>query len=285
MTQSIIVHAIQTSIVLAVFALGLRATAADMTYLLRNRDLLIRSFVAMGVVMPAFALVVVAFTGIPEPAKVALVALSVAPVPPLLPGKASKISTANEYAIGLMFVAALAAIAYVPLVFGLAGHILGVSVHVPLKPVVFVTFLTVVAPLAGGVVVHRLWPVFAERAARPIAITAMVLLVLSALPVVVVVLPRVVALAHDGSVAAFAGFIGVGLVAGYLLGGRNPEHRLVLGMAASWRHPGLAVAVSSAASLHHVHIVAAVALYLLVNFVVDLGLLLWRKEKRSPHQT
>jgi BASS family bile acid:Na+ symporter len=236
----------------------------------------------MGLVMPLFALAVAAFTGIPDPVKIALVALSAAPVPPLLPGKASKVSTAHDYAIGLMFVAALAAIAYVPLVFGIAGNLFGVNAHVPLATVVFVTSLTVLAPLAAGVVGRRFWPALAGRVARPIAIAAMTLLILSVLPVLVILIPRAVALAHDGSVAGVAGFVVVGLVAGYLLGGPDAEHRNVLSMAASWRHPGLALAVSSAAFPHEKNMIAAIGLYILVNFLVDSGVIVWRKAMRQP---
>jgi hypothetical protein len=97
-----------------VLSIGLQATIKDATYLLRNKSLLIRSLVAMDIVMPLFALAVVMFTTIPVSAKIALAALSVAPVPPLLPRRTAKVTATGDYAISLLVVAALLAIAYVP---------------------------------------------------------------------------------------------------------------------------------------------------------------------------
>ena len=88
--QSLILMALKLSIVLNVFALGLNATLADATSLLRRPKELAKAFLAMNVVMPIFAAIVVGIFDLHPAVKIALVALSLSPVPPILPKKALK---------------------------------------------------------------------------------------------------------------------------------------------------------------------------------------------------
>src|ERR1051325_2472887 len=72
---------LKVSIVLLVFGLGLRVNAQDTIYLLRRTGLLWRSLLAMNVVMPLVAVALVAAFDLHPAVKLALVALSVSPVP------------------------------------------------------------------------------------------------------------------------------------------------------------------------------------------------------------
>jgi BASS family bile acid:Na+ symporter len=246
-------------------------------HLFRRPGKLARAFIAMDVIMPLFALAVAALTSVPTPVKVALVALSVAPLPPLLPGRTSKVSSSGDYTIGLLFTAALVAIVFVPLSIALMGSLFGLEAHVPFSKVVTVMLMTVLAPLAAGIFVHRMWPSFAARYAGPVSIFALVLLIASALPVLFVAVPQAVALAHNGSVAAFAAFVVLGLAVGHYLGGPDPEDRTVLAIATASRHPALAIVAASALFPDQKLAIAAVALYLLVNFVIATPYSIWRK--------
>src|SRR5262245_65300775 len=101
--QALILLALKISIVLTVFAVGLRSTTDALMHLFRRPGKLVRSFVAMDVIMPLFALAVAGLTSVPTPVKVALVALSVAPLPPMLPRRTSKVGGSAEYTVALLF--------------------------------------------------------------------------------------------------------------------------------------------------------------------------------------
>jgi len=113
--------AVVSSIFLTVLGLGLSATWRDATFLLRERGLLFRSLVSMFVVMPVVVAVVAQVSSLPEAVKIALVALAIAPVPPILPKRELQAGGHSGYAVGLLVVGALIAIVYVPLAVG--GHV------------------------------------------------------------------------------------------------------------------------------------------------------------------
>jgi bile acid:Na+ symporter, BASS family len=76
---------ILASIFLTVLGMGLAATWNDATYLVRKPALLARSLLSMFVVMPVVCVCAALLFHLPPPVRVALVALAISPVPPLLP--------------------------------------------------------------------------------------------------------------------------------------------------------------------------------------------------------
>jgi len=107
--------AVVASIFLTVLGIGMSATLRDVTYLVRERGLLFRSFLSMFVVMPVAVAFVAHVSNLPEAVKIALVALAIAPVPPILPRRELKAGGHAAYAVGLLAMGALIAIIYVPL--------------------------------------------------------------------------------------------------------------------------------------------------------------------------
>jgi bile acid:Na+ symporter, BASS family len=83
--QHLIGLAINISMFLIVFALGLRATMQDATYLFRNPELFARSLLSMNVLMLVVAVLIAVMLNPAPEIKIALVALALSPVPPILP--------------------------------------------------------------------------------------------------------------------------------------------------------------------------------------------------------
>ena len=83
---------IVTSIVLNLMALAMRAHARDVLHMFRNWRLGLRAFVAMFGVVPAIALAMSLNFGLRPEVKIALLVLSLSPVPPLLPKKSASIT-------------------------------------------------------------------------------------------------------------------------------------------------------------------------------------------------
>jgi bile acid:Na+ symporter, BASS family len=116
---------INASIFLVVFALGLKAEMRDAFQLLRQPGLLIRSILAMNVIMALFAVTFAAIFDLPAVIEITLIALALSPVPPILPNKQEKAGGSHSYAIGLLLAASFAAIVIAPLAVPLIAGLFG----------------------------------------------------------------------------------------------------------------------------------------------------------------
>src|SRR5271157_1910240 len=170
--QALILLALKASIVLSVFAIGLASRVDDTLFLLRQPRLLVRSALAINVVMPLVAAAMALRFDLPEAVEVTLVALAVSPVPPILPKKQMKALGESSYAIGLMVGAAAVAVVFVPLAIELLGLTFETPLHIGPWPIAKLVFATVLAPLATGMLAGRLAPALASRFARPVALIA-----------------------------------------------------------------------------------------------------------------
>jgi predicted Na+-dependent transporter len=271
--------AIQASVFLIVFSLGLGSTQEDALYLLRRPRQLVRSLLSMNVVMPLVAAGLAAVFDFPGALNISLVALAVSPVPPILPKRQLRAGGRASYAVGLLMVAALLAIVFIPLALKLIALGFGKEAHVPEAAVARLVAITVLVPIAAGIVVRRLAPAFAARAARPISLGAMALLGV----VVVLLLIRAwrpaVSLIGDGHVLALAAFVAIGLIVGHLLGGPDPRDRVVLALATASRHPGVALAIAAANFPQEKRVMGAILLYLLISLIVSVAYLAWRRSQ------
>lgn len=99
---TLILLALKSSIFLTVFALGLNVSPKDTTYLFRNPGQLVRSLLPMYIIMPLVAAALIAAFDIHPAVKIALAALVVSPIPPLLPKKQLKAGGEGSYTIGLL---------------------------------------------------------------------------------------------------------------------------------------------------------------------------------------
>src|SRR5690606_37658987 len=105
--------------------------------------------------------------------------------------------------------------------------------------------VSIVAPLALGIVIRAYLPTVATRIARPVSIAGTVLLVMALLPVLFTATSAIWEMIGDGVVIVLAAFTLIGLLVGHLLGGPGEEDRTVLALATSTRHPGVAIAIAS----------------------------------------
>jgi len=271
--------AIDASMFLIVFALGLQSRMQDMTYLARHPRLFFRSILAMNVVMLLFAIGVIMLFGPPAPVKIALVALAVSPVPPVLPGKQFQAGGSAGYTIGLLAGAAVVSIVFVPLVIEEVGRIFGLDMHEPIGKVASVVLISVVIPLIVGIVLRHFAPAFAERMASPISTCATVLLAIAVIPVLVVAAPTFWSLVGNGVLACLIAFTLIGVAVGHFLGGPSPNNRAVLALATGTRHPGIAIAISSINFPSQKEVLSVVLFHLIIGAIVSLPYV--RRHKRA----
>jgi BASS family bile acid:Na+ symporter len=274
---ALILLALKASIFLNVFSLGFNASPQDATYLFRNPGRLARALSSMYVVMPLFAAALAFAFDLHPAVKIALVALAVSPIPPLLPKKEMRAGAESSFVIGLLVAAALLSIVFTPLAVNLLGKAFGTPARMPPAAIARLVLLTVIVPLGVGMLVRRAAPTFAERAAKPITLLATALLFASVIPILFTAWPAIEYLIGNGTVAAIAAFVLVGLAAGHLLGGPDPEDRTVQALSTASRHPGIALAIASANFPEQKLTPAAILLYLIVSAIVTIPYVAWRK--------
>lgn len=264
--------ALAASLMLVVFGLGLRATFADATFLLRTMfhapHRLLRAIAAMYVVVPVVAVAIALAFDLPRPVKLALVAMAVSPVPPILPGKLLKFGGDEGPTFGLLFTISLLSIVLVPLAVELLGWIFRTDVHIGPDVIARIVATSILAPLIVGMLLRRFAPGLAATLAPWAQKIGTVLLLLGVIAVLVAVFPAMRALVGDGTLVAFTAVALVAIAAGHLLGGPGHDDRTVLGISAAMRHPGVAIAVAHAAYPDEKLAPAAVLMFLLVGVVL-----------------
>jgi BASS family bile acid:Na+ symporter len=279
--ETLIPLILKTSIFMTVFAIGLNATMDDALYLFRRPSELVRSLLSMNVVMPLFAAALAVVFNLHPAVEIALVTLAVSPVPPILPKKELKAGGHASYAIGLLAAAGILAIVFVPVAVELLGRVFGRSTHISVATVAQLVLFTVLLPLTAGIAVRHFASSFADRIARPISLVGGGLLIASALPILFTASSAIMSLIGNGTIIAIAAFVIFGLTIGHLLGGPEPEDRTVLALSTASRHPGIALAIASASFPGQKLVLGAVLLYLIVNAVVSLPYLNWRRRHHT----
>src|SRR5262245_39664987 len=145
------------SVMMIVFSLGLQATIQDATYLLRQPRRLLQSMVAMLIIMPVFAALLVQALELPPAVEITMIVLSVSPVPPILPKKELTAGGTRSYALGLLVAAAVVSIVFVPAAVEVFGRVTNRSVGISTGTIARIVTTSVIGPLAAGLAVRRFW--------------------------------------------------------------------------------------------------------------------------------
>jgi len=275
--DQLIMSGVQVSIFLTVFGYGLQATAEDLFFVVRRPLVLARSLIAMFVIMPVVAVVFDMLFNFHPAVKIALIALALSPIPPLLPRRQVKAGGGASYAIGLMATAALLAIGFIPLAVYVIGRFFDQDLTIAPGSVAKLALMTVLVPLAVGMAVRSVAPPFAMRIHKPVSLFAIVLLVICALAIIVAALPAVTALIGNGSIIAITAFVIIGLAVGHLLGGKERDDQIVLAIATCARHPAIALVIATTTVPQEKLVIGAIVLYLLLNIVVSIPYVKWQR--------
>lgn len=266
-----------------VLTVGLKADPGDLMYVLRRPALLIKAILAVEVIPPVAAAALIWFLPLEPVVKAGIMLMAISPVPPLVPGQELGVGARKEYAYGIYVAMALLTIIAVPLVFDLASRLFGHDRAIPVRLIASTVATGVLLPLAAGMILKRLAPAFAGRAAPLVYKISMLLVLLAFLPIIVVVWPAMMQLVGNGTLLAMAILVGVTLLGGHLLGGPAPIDRATLAIASSVRHPGIAMLIANTA-FNDKRITAAVLLYLLVSMVTGALYKVWFKRTQAPQQ-
>jgi BASS family bile acid:Na+ symporter len=269
--------AIQTALMLMVLGLGLKASVGDLAYLFRRPNQLLRALLAMDVVVPLLAVVLAHGLGLSPAVKIALVTLALAPLPATFPKKALEAGCKVSYTVGLMVAVTLVALLFIPLALEVIESVFGIALQMSAAAVWGLVFWSLLVPLVVGVLIHYFAPALAERAAKPVARVADILLLVAVVPIFIKVVPAVFSLIGNGTVLAMVVMALGSLAAGHLLGGPDSEDRTTLALSSAFRHPGIAIAIAHANFPDQKLAPAAVLLYVVVSGVAAAPYLKWTK--------
>jgi BASS family bile acid:Na+ symporter len=233
---------------------------------------LLRSLLAMYVLVPLAAVLLVRFLPLNAPVAAALLVLAVSAGAPLLPRKLSKVES-GSYPLSLVFVSSLLAIVLVPAGVYLLAQVSGRTIEVTPLVVAKSVAQAFLAPLAVGLVIRMLLPKFALKVAEPLLAIAGIVLVVSGL-VLLVAAWKVLLDVHFMGFVAVVLLLIVSLAIGQAMGGPDPEHRTSLAIACATRHIGLAILV--AASFPGVRTMTMMLGYVLTAALVTTPYLKWR---------
>ena len=274
-TTELVVLGVKISIIITVLGLGLSTARGDATSVFRDPPQLVRSLLAMQVIVPLAAILIARTFDLDPPVKIALVALSVSPVPPIWPKRTVHAGGEQAYTIGLLFASAVLSILIIPSAVELMKNVFSIPLRTSPAAVGNLAFLTVLAPLFVGIEIRRLWTGFAHRWASTVVKAGFVLLALCTVPLLLKTLPGMIALIGNGTLLTMIVYVLVGLGAGHVLASPVPQERTVLALACATRHPAIALAIATENFPNEKLVLAAILLYLLVSVVVSVPYLKW----------
>lgn len=270
----------KVSIMLMVFAIGMKATLADATYLFRRPSQLAKALVSMYVILPLFALLVTLLFNLPLAVEIALVVLSLSPVPPILPNKALKAGGEEDYTIGILVTTAVLSVVLLPLLTKFFEIVQAKTFNIAIVPVLTAVLSSVLVPLAVGIFFKGIAPSLADRLAKPVSLIATIILVIAIIPVLFVSTRSFLILVGDGTLLALAALAIVGLISGHFLGGPDPDNRPVLALATSARHPAIALAIAHANFPNEKLVAPCVLTYVVLSSLLALPYLNWSKRNQ-----
>lgn len=276
--MSAVMIALQLSLGLLVLSIGLNTRLGDALFLFRHPALFARSVLAINVVMPVLVLWVALVFALKPPVALALLALSMSPIPPFLPISTSKAGGEVSYTVTLLAAESVLAIGLVPLAAWLLSIILQTELQVPASDIASIVGLGILSPLAVGVALRWYKPRIADRLEKPVNIATIVLLIAGVVPLLVFTFLPMVSLIGNGTILAIIAIALVGLGVGHLLGGPDPKDRPVLALATASRHPAVAIAIASSMFPEAKLAPAAIVLALIVTALASVPYEKWSKK-------
>jgi BASS family bile acid:Na+ symporter len=249
------------------FGAGLEVNRAHLAAVWKNWSLLTRAILANFVLVPIFGVVLVRAFHVDIDIATGILLMAIAPGVPFILLGVRKKGGSLALAVTMAVFFPLLSTVTVPIT---ASLVLPSVMRAPLPVGQFIVTLVLfqLVPLVVGSVIAKRLPKLAPRLEKPVkAVFFLTLFVL-----LVVLVPRLV---HDvGSVYGSNGMIAMlcivvlSIASGWLLGGPDSRERRVLGIGTALRNIGLCALVATVSFGDDSRVVAAVLVYLLIQFFI-----------------
>jgi bile acid:Na+ symporter, BASS family len=234
---------IKVSVFGLILAIGMRARWTDLLYLWQRPGLLVRSLLAMYVVVPLTAFALVKLLAMTSGAKAALIVLAASGGAPLLPRRLARLGE-GVYAFSLVVSSSLIAMIVVPLWLELFTVHFGVALEIHVLDVAKVVAQTFLLPLIIGMVLRGGFPIVSGFLANRVLDLAGIVLLLCGVALLAINWQVLLLIQGPGLLALITMMI-VAIATGHWLGGPDTENRNVLAIACATRHIGVALVVAT----------------------------------------
>lgn len=264
---------LKITVTVIIFGIGLDSQPRDAVRLFRHPGLLLRSVLAMYVLVPMAAFALVKLLPLAPGVEAALLVLAVSAGAPLLPRKLLGIGD-GAYIFSLVVISSVLAIVLVPVWLAVLGPLFPRLPSLAPERAALVLAESFFLPLLAGMVLRRLFPKVAAWTAGRLIGLASIVLALSAAALLAAHW-HVVLEARWTGILTLAALITLSLAIGHLVGGPDEDTRTALAIACAIRHIGIAVLV--AASVPGPRTAVVVAIYIAVSLAISVPYLRWRR--------
>jgi BASS family bile acid:Na+ symporter len=208
--------------------------------------------------------------GVPGPtAGAVILALSIAPIAPILPRKQLKFGGDTDWVTAFQVTGTLLSLVLAPVYLGLLSRAFGLEMDAPMSSMMTILGMTVFVPLLIGMGLRQASPELASRLVRPLGVAGTVMLAGVALLILVGMWPALVAAASTLALPVYLVVAISGVILGHLFVKGDVSDKVPSAQAAVSRHPGVALTLAGAAlGGTQPELLANVLLFVLVAAVV-----------------
>ena len=264
--------ALKASVALLIFAVGLGSRLKDFTYLTQRPRVMLRSLLAMYVVVPLLALVAVKLLRLPEGVEIALLVLAISAGAPLLPRKLMRLGN-EEYVFSLVVISSLLAIVTVPAWLTVLEPQFTRLDTVDAGKVAVVLGKSFLLPLLLGMAARWLLRDASDRVSDTLLKAVGVVFSACALTLLATHWQLIAAIVGL-PLLALGGFTLAALGVGHLMGGPDPNDRTALAVTCATRHVGVAMVI--AAATPGPRTVVLIVAYMVASALVIIPYMKWR---------
>jgi BASS family bile acid:Na+ symporter len=251
------------SVALIVFAQGLKISSREVIKYFKEKPwLIVRSLIAVLIIVPAVALAIILVLKPPIEVAVALAILVSCPPAPLMIKATPNLGKGSAaFMASLHLSLAVLALISVPAILYLISIPLGFHADVNLVKMMMILSKTILIPVALGMVIRSYFPVFADKASPKLDKAGTIGLLILVLVVLIKFFPALLNMSL-WSYLVIAVVSASALAIGHFLGPKDPHERTSLAIESGVRHPALALTIGVS------NYTAAIALPILVPCVL-----------------
>jgi bile acid:Na+ symporter, BASS family len=284
----ILLYFVSLTIFTLMFALGVNHSFEELTYLWRQPGLLLRSLIAVVLLVPMVVVLLLWVFDLPPAMATGLGVLAAAPGAPLTYKRSQMAGGDPAYTASLQLTLALLAVGITPLTLALFSSLFdvvieGVTLFQVARQVAQVTFL----PVIIGLSFKQLAPRLAEVLRKPVFVLANILFILLLLMLILLLAfaPKLRAMLHVGGIAmvAILLMVVVSLAIGHLLGGPRRNQRSALATACIARNIGLALFIAELSDYGQ-HFIPTLLTYMILGGLLAVPYAVWSKRQLTLKQ-
>jgi bile acid:Na+ symporter, BASS family len=269
------------AVALIVFAQGLKVAPSEVLRYFKGRPwLILRSLVAVLVLVPAAALAIILLLKPAREVAVALAILVACPPAPLMLKGAPKVGGGSAaYMASLHLSLAVLAFITVPVALDLLSIPLGFNAEVDLGAMAKILARTILVPVGLGLAVRSLFPKFADAVGPKLDKAGALGLLVVVLFALVALFPALLKM-DPWSYLVMVAVCAVALAIGHALGPEDPRDRTILAVESGVRHPVLALTIA-ASNFTPQKALPVLVPCVLACIVTAMVYLVWRKKALS----